>query len=62
MRDREGWRAKGALVGERIGGELIGATMSEVEPGSKLWPYDRHHLKEEWAPCFSASRPANARR
>ena len=23
-RDREGWRAKGALVGQHIGGELIG--------------------------------------
>ena len=29
-RDREGWRAKGTLVGQRIGGELMGATMSEV--------------------------------
>jgi len=47
-RDREGWRAKGAGVGQRIGGELIGATMSEVEPGSKLWPYHTHYLNEEW--------------
>ena len=22
--------------------------MSEVEPGSKLWPYHRHHANEEW--------------
>ncbi|MBA3374776.1 MAG: hypothetical protein H0U00_03010 [Actinobacteria bacterium] len=42
-RDREGWRGKGALVGERIGGELLGATMSEVEPGSRLWPYHTHY-------------------
>ena len=27
-RDREGWRVRAALVGQRIGGELIGATMS----------------------------------
>jgi uncharacterized cupin superfamily protein len=47
-RDRDGWRVKGALVGEHIGGELIGATMSEVEPGSKLWPYHTHYLNEEW--------------
>ena len=47
-RDREGWRVRGALVGQRIGGELIGATMSEVEPGNKLWPYHTHHLNEEW--------------
>jgi uncharacterized cupin superfamily protein len=46
--DREGWRIKGALVGERVGGELIGATMSEVEPGNRLWPYHTHYLNEEW--------------
>src|SRR5215471_10239071 len=49
QRDREGWRVRGVLVGRRIDGELIGATMSEVEPGSKLWPYHTHHLNEEWA-------------
>ena len=37
-REREGWRGRGALVGQRIGAELIGATMSEVEHGDKLWP------------------------
>jgi uncharacterized cupin superfamily protein len=47
-RDREGWRVKGTLVGKRIGGELLGATMSEVEPGNRLWPYHTHHLNEEW--------------
>ena len=47
-RDRDGWRASGTGVGERIGGELLGATMSEVEPGSKLWPYHTHYLNEEW--------------
>jgi uncharacterized cupin superfamily protein len=47
-RDRDGWRVRGALVGQRIGGELLGATISEVEPGSKLWPYHTHYLNEEW--------------
>ena len=47
-RDREGWHAKGVPVGERIGGELLGASLSEVEPGSKLWPYHTHYLNEEW--------------
>jgi uncharacterized cupin superfamily protein len=47
-RDRDGWRIQGVLVGQHIGGELIGATMSEVEPGSKLWPYHTHYLNEEW--------------
>jgi hypothetical protein len=35
-RDREGWRIKEAFVGHRIGSELIGASMSEIEPGNKL--------------------------
>ncbi len=47
-RDREGWRCSGTLVGERIGGELLGATMSQIEPGSRLWPYHTHYLNEEW--------------
>jgi uncharacterized cupin superfamily protein len=47
-RDREGWRIKEAFVGHHIGGELIGASMSEVEPGNKLWPYHTHHANEEW--------------
>ncbi len=47
-RDREGWRIKEAFVGHRVGGELIGASMSEVEPGNKLWPYHTHYANEEW--------------
>jgi uncharacterized cupin superfamily protein len=47
-RDRDGWRIRAALVGQRIGGELLGATMSEVEPDNKLWPYHTHYLNEEW--------------
>jgi uncharacterized cupin superfamily protein len=48
-RDREGWRIKEAFVGHRIGSALLGASMSEVEPGCKLWPYHAHHANEEWA-------------
>ncbi len=47
-RDREGWRIKEAFVGHHIGGALIGASMCEVEPGNKLWPYHTHHANEEW--------------
>src|SRR4051812_3411650 len=47
-RDREGWRIKEAFVGHRIGGGLIGASMSEVEPGNTHWPYHTHHANEEW--------------
>lgn len=33
-RDRDGWSAKQALVGRHVGGELIGATVSEVAPAT----------------------------
>jgi uncharacterized cupin superfamily protein len=47
-REREGWRIKEAFVGHHIGGKLIGASMSEVEAGNKLWPYHTHYANEEW--------------
>ena len=46
--DRPGWRSKDAWVGARIGAELIGGSMYEVEPGDRLWPYHTHHANEEW--------------
>jgi uncharacterized cupin superfamily protein len=45
---REGWRSKGAGVGRRVGAELIGGSMYELEPGDRLWPYHTHHANEEW--------------
>jgi uncharacterized cupin superfamily protein len=46
--DRSGWRSKDAWVGRRIGAELIGGSLYELEPGSRLWPYHTHHANEEW--------------
>ena len=46
--DRPGWRSKDAWVGARIGAELIGGSMYELEPGDRLWPYHTHHANEEW--------------
>jgi uncharacterized cupin superfamily protein len=46
--DRPGWRSKDAWVGHRIGGELIGGSVYELEPGDRLWPYHTHHANEEW--------------
>ena len=46
--DRPGWRAKHAWVGRRIGAELIGASIYELEPGDRLWPYHTHYGNEEW--------------
>jgi uncharacterized cupin superfamily protein len=46
--EREGWRSTDAWVGQRLNGELIGASLYELEPGNKLWPYHTHHANEEW--------------
>lgn len=48
VEDRPGWRSKDAWVGARIDAELIGGSMYELEPGSRLWPYHTHHANEEW--------------
>ena len=46
--DREGWRSKDAFVGTRLGSELLGGSLYELEPGNRLWPYHTHHANEEW--------------
>jgi uncharacterized cupin superfamily protein len=46
--DRPGWRSKDVWVGQRIGAELLGGSMYELEPGDRLWPFHTHHANEEW--------------
>ncbi len=46
--ERKGWRMKEASVRKRIGAELIGGSLYELEPGDRLWPYHAHHANEEW--------------
>jgi uncharacterized cupin superfamily protein len=46
--DRPGWVSKDAWVGHHLGGELLGGSLYELEPGSRLWPYHTHHVNEEW--------------
>lgn len=48
VEERPGWQSKNAWVGARIGAELIGGSMYELEPGDRLWPYHAHHANEEW--------------
>ena len=48
VEDREGWRSRDAWVGARLGAELIGGSLYELEPGDRLWPYHTHHANEEW--------------
>ncbi|HSJ95280.1 MAG TPA: cupin domain-containing protein [Gaiellaceae bacterium] len=54
--ERPGWQARGAWVGQRIGGELIGASLYELDPGERLFPYHTHHANEEWL-LVVAGRP-----
>ena len=46
--DRKGWRSRDAWIGQRIGAELIGGSVYELELGDRLWPYHTHHANEEW--------------
>jgi uncharacterized cupin superfamily protein len=60
--DRSGWRSKDAWVGARIGAELIGGSLYELEPGDRLWPYHTHHANEEWLLVAEGSRRSARRR
>ncbi len=46
--DRGAFRMRASQVGERIGAQLLGASLYEIVPGKKLWPYHLHHASEEW--------------
>ena len=46
--DRPGYRSRTTSVSRPIGGERIGATLYELAPGERTWPYHLHHANEEW--------------
>jgi uncharacterized cupin superfamily protein len=46
--EHEGFRIRETGIGDRLGAELIGGSVYEVDPGKKLWPYHLHHANEEW--------------
>lgn len=46
--EHEGFRIREIQLGPRLGAELIGGSVYEVDPGKKLWPYHVHHANEEW--------------
>jgi uncharacterized cupin superfamily protein len=48
VEEHEGFQIRDARVGVRIGAELIGGSMYEIDPGKKLFPYHLHHANEEW--------------
>jgi uncharacterized cupin superfamily protein len=47
-RDQEGFSWTAAAVGTAIGGKEIGATLYELEPGEKSFPYHYEYGAEEW--------------
>ena len=52
----EGYRRRMIRLGERLGARLIGATLYEVPPGQRAWPYHYEYGNEEWLLCL-AGRP-----
>jgi uncharacterized cupin superfamily protein len=47
-RDRPGFSWRRARVGERIGAEKLGASVYELQPGERTFPYHYEYGNEEW--------------
>jgi uncharacterized cupin superfamily protein len=52
-RDDPGYKWQAATVGERIGGEKIGASLYELAAGQKSFPYHYEYGNEEWLICIA---------
>lgn len=48
VEERDGYRNRDAWVGRRLGAELIGGSVYELDPGQRTFPYHLHHSNEEW--------------
>jgi uncharacterized cupin superfamily protein len=46
--DRPGFEHRQTSVREALGGDLIGCSLYDVDPGNQLWPYHFHWNNEEW--------------
>jgi uncharacterized cupin superfamily protein len=47
--DHPGYSWRAVRVGDKIGGERIGAALYDLPDGEKTFPYHYHHGVEEWA-------------
>jgi len=54
--DRDDYRHRVARIGERLGAELLGASLYELPPGEATWPYHYEHGAEEWL-LVASGRP-----
>jgi uncharacterized cupin superfamily protein len=50
-----GFEHRRVSVRERLGGELIGCSVYEFDPGTQLWPYHFHWNNEEWVIVVSGT-------
>jgi uncharacterized cupin superfamily protein len=55
-RDQPGYSWTAKRVGREIGGEKLGASLYELQPGEKSFPYHYEYGAEEWLICV-AGRP-----
>lgn len=46
-RERPGWRWKRLAIAERLQAERLGASLYDLPPGEKTWPYHFHYGEEE---------------
>lgn len=47
-RDRPGYSWRRAMLGPRLGAEKLGASLYELQPGEKTFPYHYEYGAEEW--------------
>jgi len=45
---RDGYRHRSVAIGKRLGAELLGASVYELPPGERTWPYHYEAASEEW--------------
>jgi uncharacterized cupin superfamily protein len=48
----DGYHRRMTRVGARLGGEGVGATLYELPPGQRSWPYHYEYGNEEWLLCL----------
>jgi len=46
--DPDGYRSRSAQLRERLGGEKLGASVYELDPGDSICPYHYECVEEEW--------------
>ncbi len=54
-RDRPGFSWRRAAVGREIGAEKLGASLYELEPGERSFPYHYEYGNEEWLMVVSGA-------